>query len=368
MTELRAALEELPAVDQHAHLLSGPDVRWPLPDLLSESTAAGQRAQMRHHPSYHRALTDLGVSEEAALGAARDRAGFEAHARRLLAECRFEAIFVDDGFAVPASLDLAAHADLAGCPVRRVARIETMAEAAARGWPGFDAVRQAFREAVMAALGGGAVALKTIAAYRCGLDLPRPERDEARSAYRAWQASGSERLTQPALISFFLAEALEIARELGPVPLQIHTGVGDSDLDLPRADPSLLGLVIAGAGAAGVPVVLLHCYPYIRQAAWLAHVHPHVYVDLSLTLLLVGHRGSELVYEAMELAPATKILFATDASRAPEMYFLAARWWRDALAGALDRLVVERAVGEPTAREWAEMILAGNARRLYGRG
>lgn len=62
----------------------------------------------------------------------------------------------------------------------------------------------------------------------------------------------------------------------------------------------------------------------------------------------------------MELAPASKVLFATDASRAPEMFYLANRWWR-ALAGVLGRLV-----GESTALEWAGMILAGNARRLYG--
>lgn len=367
MTDLRAAVEELSVLDQHAHLLSGPDVRWSLTDLLSESSAADQRTQMRHHPSYHRALADLGVAGEEALQAARDGAGFDAHARRLLAACRFEAILVDDGYPVPGSLDLAAHGGLAGCPVRRVARIETMAEAAAGGWPGFDTLRETFRAAVGTALDEGAAALKTIAAYRSGLDLPRPEGDEARSAYRTWRASGSVRLTHPALISFLLAEALEVARRQGPVPLQIHTGLGDADLDLRRADPSLLGPIIAAAGVGGMPVVLLHCYPYIRQAAWLAHVHPHVYVDLSLALLLAGHRGSELAYEALELAPATKILFATDASRAPEMYFLATRWWRDALAGGLGRLVDEQTVGESTAHEWAEMILAGNARRLYGR-
>lgn len=365
-TELRAALEEMAAIDQHAHQLSGPEREWALPDLLSESAEADQRAQMRHHPTYHRALADLEVADEVALAEARHTAGFEAHAKRLMSACRFEALFVDDGFPVARSLGLAAHADLAGCPVHRLVRIESVLESAARGWPPFEVLREDFRESLAAALDGGAVGLKTIAAYRCGLDLPHPEGDEARSAYRAWRASGSGRLVHPALIAFFLADAMEVAQAHGPVPLQIHTGIGDADLELHRSDPSLLGRVIAEAGAAGVPVVLLHCYPYVRQAAWLAHVHSHVFVDLSLALLLVGHRGTELLFEALELAPAAKVLFATDASRAPEMFFLASRWWRDALAGALDRLVGEQAVGESTALEWAQMILAGNARRLYG--
>ena len=364
--DLRVALEEMGAVDHHAHALSGAGVDWSLPDLLSESGEVDQRAQMRHHPSYHRALAELGVADEAALAGAREEAGFDAHAKALMSACRLEGLFIDDGFPVAGALDLAAHADLAGCPVRRLVRIESEVEAAARGWPSFEGVRESFRESVAGALADGAAGLKTVAAYRCGLDLPHPGEDEARSAYRAWRMSGSRRLVSPALIAYFLAEALEVARTSGPVPLQIHTGVGDADLALHRADPSLLGRVIAEAGAAGVPVVLLHCYPYVRQAAWLAHVHSHVYVDLSLSLLLIGHRGSEVITEALELAPATKILFATDASRAPEMFFLAARWWRAALAGALDRLVGERAVGERTALEWAEMILAGNARRLYG--
>jgi predicted TIM-barrel fold metal-dependent hydrolase len=115
-----------------------------------------------------------------------------------------------------------------------------------------------------------------------------------------------------------------------------------------------------------VAVVLLHCYPFVRQAAWLASTLPHVHLDLSLALLLAGHRGAELVSEALELAPASRLLFATDASRTAEVFYLATRWWRDALAGALGRLVEASEVGEEQALDWAGLVLAGNARRLYG--
>ena len=74
-------------------------------------------------------------------------------------------------------------------------------------------------------------------------------------------------------------------------------------------------------------------------------------------------KGREV--DALDLAPVTKLLFATDASRAPEMFFLAARWWRDALAGALSELVAGGWVEETAALEWARMVLAGNAHRLY---
>jgi uncharacterized protein len=371
--DLRPALAEIPAVDQHAHLLSGPGVRWSLVELLSESASADQRTQVRHHPAYHRALRDLGAllgvaADEEAIEAAAAEAGFEAHTRRLFRACGLVAVLVDDGFPVAGALGLDDHRALAGCPVHRVVRIEAVAEAAADGWPAFPALRERFRHGVAGAFEQGAVALKTIAAYRFGLDLPAADRSEAEAAYAEWTTrtgDGRPRLTHPALLAFFLAEALELGAARA-VPLQVHTGLGDADLALHRADPSRLGALIGDAAAVSVPVVLLHCYPFVRQAAWLASVHGHVFIDLSLAVLLAGHRGRSLVGEALELAPATKLLFATDASRSGEMFFLAARWWRDALAGALGEVMTSGDIDERTALAWAQRILATNARRLYG--
>ena len=168
-----------------------------------------------------------------------------------------------------------------------------------------------------------------------------------------------------ALVSFFVADAIEAA---GPgVPLQVHTGLGDADQSLLGADPALLQPQLDHGFLAGVPVVLLHCYPFVRHAGYLASIYRDVHVDLSLALTLVPQRGSALVGEALELTPASKLLFATDASRLPEMYVLGARWWRESLARALGDLVDDDVLDEPLALDWAEQILAGNARRLYWR-
>lgn len=367
---LRGAVEEIPALDQHAHLLAGPESGYSLLDGLSESRDAGQREEVRRHPSFGRAVRHLaeaiGVEpEEGALATARQAAGFESWTARLLGACRLEGMLVDDGFHFPGALSLAGHAELVGCPVGRLVRLEAAAEEAAGEWPSFGAMREEYRRRLAEALEQGAVGVKTIAAYRCGLDLPPPEVSQAGDAYRHWRRSGEARLTDARLISFLLAEALDVLAG-GPVPLQVHTGLGDADLALHRADPSRLGPLLAQAQRVDVPVVLLHCYPFVRQAAWLAATHPHVHLDLSLALLLAGHRGAELVAEALELAPASRLLFATDASRTPEVFYLATRWWRDALAGALSRLVGDGEVGEGQALEWAGLVLAGNARRLYG--
>jgi predicted TIM-barrel fold metal-dependent hydrolase len=107
------------------------------------------------------------------------------------------------------------------------------------------------------------------------------------------------------------------------------------------------------------PFVLLHCYPFVREAGWLAHVYGNVWFDLSLTIPHVS-RPAEMLRQALELAPVSKLLYASDAARTPELYYLAATWWREALAEVLPDLLP---AGE--AEEAAELILRGNALELY---
>src|SRR5439155_4820010 len=148
--------------------------------------------------------------------------------------------------------------------------------------------------------------------------------------------AGGGRVEAPELISFFLDQALDMLANMDrPVPLQVHTGFGDRDLALHRANPSLLRPVLEDPRHGGIPVVLLHCFPYVREASYLASVYPEVHFDLSLSIPLAGRLAPDLVLEALSLAPASKLLFGTDASRIPELFFVAARSWRRALAVAL---------------------------------
>jgi hypothetical protein len=47
---------------------------------------------------------------------------------------------------------------------------------------------------------------------------------------------------------------------------------------------------------------LLHCYPFVREVGWLAHVYGNVFFGLSLTIPHVS-RPAEMVRQALELAP-----------------------------------------------------------------
>ena len=125
---------------------------------------------------------------------------------------------------------------------------------------------------------------------------------------------------------------------------------------LTRAHPGHLQPLIERF--AGTPFVLLHCYPWVREAGWMAHVYGNVFFDVSLTIPHVA-RPAEMVRQALELAPVSKLLYASDAARTPELYWLASRWWREALAEVLPELFAEDA-------EWAaRRILRENGLELY---
>src|SRR5256884_226200 len=97
------------------------------------------------------------------------------------------------------------------------------------------------------------------------------------AARRGLARPGPARLDEPVLLRFVLWCGIDRG-----LPVQIHTGFGDRDLRLGAADPALLQRFLAAAEPSGVPIVLLHCYPYHRSAGWLAQVFPQVYVDVGL--------------------------------------------------------------------------------------
>jgi predicted TIM-barrel fold metal-dependent hydrolase len=266
------------------------------------------------------------------------------YASSLLRATNTELLLVDEGFP-PTDVGTSPDelAELAGCQARPVMRIEQVAERV-----GIDAL-DALREAIAGARARGYVGLKTIAAYRGGLDLdalPAPARTD--------RVEGTP-------LRDVLLTALEANEATGdPLPVQVHTGFGDSDLLLPAARPGLLKPLIERFRAT--PWVLLHCYPFVREAGWLAHVYANVFFDVSLTIPHVA-RPAAALYEALELAPISKLLYASDASQTPELYLLGARWWREALAEVLPALLPE-----DQAAEAGRLILRENALSVYRLG
>jgi hypothetical protein len=315
--------------------------------LFSESPDPRQWPHVATSPTYQRAVQMLAehlgceATEEAVYlhRAAADPADY---ASSLLRATGTQLLLVDEGFP---SADVGTTWDelgaLAGCEARPVMRIEQQAERL-----GADSL-DALTNAVASARERGYAGLKTIAAYRGGLDLER-----LKPSSRAGRLEGAP-------LKDVLIAALDANEQSGhPLPVQVHTGFGDSDLLLPTARPGYLKPLIERF--TETTFVLLHCYPFVREAGWLAHVYANVYFDLSLTIPHVSRPAAALA-EALELAPASKLLYASDAARTPELYLLAATWWREAMAEALPKLIPTAAGAEMAAR----MILRDTARRVY---
>jgi predicted TIM-barrel fold metal-dependent hydrolase len=282
--------------------------------------------------------------------------------RRLLAASGTAALLVDTGWRGAELLGLAELGVAAGAPTWEVLRLEAVAEQVADTGVGPADYPQAVAEAI-SRRAGGAVGCKSILAYRHGFDVDpaRPTDAEVRAAAAAWlpQRPGA-RLTDPVL----LRHALWCGVDTG-LPLQLHTGFGDGDEDLHRANPILLTGFCRATAATGTPVLLLHCYPYHREAAWLAHVFGHVHLDVGLASTFAGPRAAVLLAEVLEIAPFGKVLYSSDAFGLAELYYLAALRFRRAVHQVLDDWRRADEAAEPDLRRIAAMIAGDNARRLY---
>ena len=256
-----------------------------------------------------------------------------------------------------------------GCRVAEVLRIETLEEDTAHQRTRFPELRSPIREALRAAKRRGAVALKSIVAYRSGLAVQAVPTSEACQTFQQLKAlveqQGRIRLMAKVLLDYCVAVAMEEARRL-ELPVQFHTGFGDPDIDLLTANPALLRPILADPRYAGVPIVLLHMgYPYVRESAFLASLYPDVYVDLSLAVPLLRPVLPYLLQDVLALAPPTKILYGSDAHSQPEMFWLGAQYGRWALGKILTEWIHDDMVEEHEALEIAQRICFRNALGLY---
>ena len=223
---------------------------------------------------------------------------------------------------------------------------------------------QQFR-ARLADLGPATVGVKSIVGYRCGftIDWTEPSDAQVNAEVAAWAArmsGGWPRLTSPVLAAF----GIHAAAAAG-LPIQIHVGLGDRDLDLHRVDPMLLLPLLRQPTIRRVPMLLLHCYPFHRQAGYLAQAFDNVYFDVGLAASYLGARATELVAESLELAPFAKQLYSSDGYGPPELHLLGSVLWRRGMARVLGRWVRESDWSLTDASRVVRMIGSENAERVY---
>jgi uncharacterized protein len=359
VTELLPFVAEQPLVDHHCHgVLLGDAAEDTLEALLTEGGPfpGGSPFDSGIGFAFRRlCLPVLGLGADAGLGIYAERRaelGVAAVNRRFLRAAGLSALCVDTGYTPRPVTSPQALGELAGAAAYEIVRLERVAEQAGAGGVtagGFaDAVRSA-----LTARAAHAVGVKSIAAYRTGLDL-RAERPTAAqvTAAAGRYLRGPGRIADETLQRFLIWCGVDLG-----LPVQFHVGYGDSDVDLHRCNPLLLTDLLRAIQPTGVPVMLLHNYPYHREAGYLAQVFPNVYVDAGLATHNLGARASALLAEALELTPYGKFLYSSDAFGLPELYYLGAALFRRALSDLLR--------DAPEAERIARLIAAENAQRVY---
>jgi uncharacterized protein len=295
--------------------------------------------------------------------------------KRFLGACGMDALCVDTGFQPRTLLspaETAAYADAAAFEIVRLEQVaETLAaeEASPADFP--DAYRVALAARVTSPTGDvPVVGVKSIAAYRTGLGLygQRPRDAEVVAAAERWlkgsagmaPGAGVPRLADETLHRFFIWCGADLR-----LPVQFHVGYGDRDIDLHTCNPLLLTDLLRALEPTGVPVMLLHNYPYHREAGYLAQVFPHVYADLGLATHNLGSRAPAVLAEALEMVPLRKFLFSSDAFGLPELYYLGATLFRQGLSQFLQARLDADDLTLDDAERITRLIGSGNARRAY---
>jgi predicted TIM-barrel fold metal-dependent hydrolase len=249
--------------------------------------------------------------------------------------------------------------------VHEIVRLEALLEQVAVDC-GPEQLQESF-EAAVARAAEKAAGWKSIIAYRFGFDFEprRPSPDEVLAAARRWLGELVEgeglRVEDPVLLRWLLYVACDTG-----LPIQLHCGYGDPDLDLHRCDPLLLTSWLRDIEGSGSRIMLLHCYPFHRNAGYLAQVFPHVYCDVGLSINYSGAASRQIVAESMELTPFSKLLYSSDAWGPPELHYLGSLLWRRATAAVMDRWVDQGDWPEEEPERILQMIGRDNACRVYG--
>jgi hypothetical protein len=279
-------------------------------------------------------------------------------ARLFLSSAKVSDWLVDTGFASGVA-DLAALEGLSAGRVHEVVRLESVGEEAVHA-PGDFA--KAF-EQILRQRAESAVATKSVLAYRGGFagDLSEPSASEVAKAARRWWDSGDPRLTDRVLLRFGLHQALRLGK-----PLQFHVGFGDRDCDLRSANPLYLLDFLRASG--DTPIMLLHCYPYEREAGYLAQAFNNVYLDGGLAINYLGARSVAFIGRLLEMAPFRKILYSSDGFGPAELHYLGARLWRSGIRAVLQGFVDTDEWSEADAIRVVDLIARENARRVYRLG
>jgi predicted TIM-barrel fold metal-dependent hydrolase len=372
-------LTRIPVVDNHCHGVTKDQTFENLASWRRAFTESADPGMARDHVAttalYRRLIRTLAdfldcEPEEKVVFAARTGRDGQKLTSELLRAANVDTLLIDTGFPPPDEVvPVPQTGELGGCRAEPMLRLEVLMEDLLAEHGSLADTEEALAAALDDVRGRGYVALKSIVAYRTGLDIrewSREETEESFHEYRRTVEAGSPRLVHKPLLDTLLHVAfMEAARQ--EVPVQFHVGYGDADADLLLGNPLYLRPVLQRSDYLGMPVVLLHeCYPYTRQGGYLAAVYENAYLDLSYGIPLLGY-GEMLSFtrQALGVAPISKLMYSSDGIGVPELHWVSAIDGRRVLGEALGETVFYGELSLSEAEAVGESVLRGNAMRLY---
>lgn len=292
--------------------------------------------------------------------------GYTEYVRKLYADAGLNAIVFDFGVPLP-QLDVAEVKGQLPVTVAPIFRIEPLIADLLKTDYGWSEFKRTYDDTINEALTtGGYLGLKSIIAYRTGLDVSPLSRNEdqgfkALDAIRRGLGGGSMKM----LRDYLLCRAMEHCMD-HDVPMQIHTGMGDFEVNLVLCRPAYLMDLLRFPTFRSCNVILVHGgYPYSREAGYMANVLPRVYCDVSEGIPFAAHGARSIFSEILEMTPFSKVVYGSDGYTVPEIIYTSAKLGKQALGQVLDGLVEDGFISKGDVEEIASMILAGTANRLY---
>jgi len=279
---------------------------------------------------------------------------------RLFGDAGIYTLLVDEG---GSGITLGQLAAIVPVRMRRVARSDNFIRDLLPEKDTWRAFFQGYQEALEAAIADGAIAFKSVIAYRTGLDVQPVSETEARRNFETSRADVES--TQKPFRDFLLCHTMDVARERG-LWIHIHAAVGDPDIIYARSHPALLYPLLHSERFRANQVVLVHGgWPWVGEAAAMVAILPNVYLDVSEGTIYGMPNIRQRIFEALEACPYSKILYGADGS-VPEALWIVAKRYKAVLGRVLEELVAEGFCSLREAYQLARGILSDNAVRLYG--
>jgi uncharacterized protein len=289
---------------------------------------------------------------------------------RLFRAANIDTLVLDPAFPLPDECYTPERiGQLGHCRSVKMLRLETLMQRLVVQYGDFDEMIGRYSFELSDVRGRGYSALKSIVAYRAGLEIAEWTKEQAVASFaeaRSAITNGQLRIVHKPLIDYLLHIAFLHASEQ-ELPVQFHTGYGDNDTDMRLGNPLHLRAVLERSDYQTMQVILLHeSYPYCQLGAYLAAIYPHVYLDLSYTIPFMDKLEMlAFTRQSLSVAPASKLMYSSDGINIPEMHWAGAIRGRSVIGQVLSEMIEADEIDEEQAYSLAQLILHDTAYNVY---